>query len=184
MQTAKLAGEAERASPRCPGVPMAFIQGIVIACVSFDAAAGPLLANSLTVHRERPALVFSVTSEVAASASLQVAPPKPALPDPAAQASDDFGALVDSNLPAAPPPPPASPAPSRSATSDNPPPANTPPSRDASASSDKQPANNDNDPPGSAQPGDTSAAGSADGAPKTGTKSRTSDSKSSDKAAT
>src|SRR5581483_2306551 len=84
--------------------------------------AGPLLANpSKPVHRERPALVFSVTSEVAASASLQVAPPKPALPDPSAQPNDDFGALLDSNLPASPLPPSVTTAPPRSAASDNPP---------------------------------------------------------------
>ena len=38
--------------------------------------------------------MFSVTSEVAASASFQAAPPKPALPDPSTQPGDDFGARL------------------------------------------------------------------------------------------
>ena len=89
--------------------------------------------------------MFSVTSDVAVSAPLQVAPSKPALPDAGAQASSDFGALVDSNLQAAAPPPsPAPSAPPRSAVSDNPPPANNPPPSDATASGNGQPANNDN----------------------------------------
>ena len=45
--------------------------------------------------------MFSVTSEAAASASLQAAQPKPARPDRSAH-NDNFGALLDSNLPADP----------------------------------------------------------------------------------
>jgi flagellar hook-length control protein FliK len=45
--------------------------------------------------------VFSVTSEAAANASFQAAQPKPARPDRLAH-NDNFGALLDSNLPADP----------------------------------------------------------------------------------
>jgi flagellar hook-length control protein FliK len=60
---------------------------------------GPVLADTgLEFHRERPHVV-SVTSEVSASLSFQ-ATQRPSRNDPS-QASDSFGALVDSNAAAA-----------------------------------------------------------------------------------
>src|SRR5438309_1069172 len=60
-----------------------------------------LLPSASFIARGRP--VFSVTSEVAASASLQVAPPKPAPPDRTVKAGDDVAQLTappDGNTPA------------------------------------------------------------------------------------
>jgi len=65
------------------------------------------LLNRRLEFSAREAAVYSVTSDVAASASYSSAPTKPVGRDPA-QASDSFAALVDSNIQ---PDPPSTPSP-------------------------------------------------------------------------
>jgi flagellar hook-length control protein FliK len=117
-------------------------QAFEILTFYFIGSAGPVLADLRTqFHCERPALVFSVTSDLAASLSVQTAPQRPARPDPS-QSSESFGALVDSNTAVdvgsdpAPLPAPDRPAPQRladdvSANTDNRPSRNAAPSDQA-----------------------------------------------------
>jgi flagellar hook-length control protein FliK len=128
--------------------------------------------------------VFSVTSDVAASASYSSAPAKPVGRDPS-QAGDSFAALVDSNIqpdpPSAPsqsPEPPPSQRPSRDNAPDRSP-------RDTSAVNDPAP-QRDAPPTRSGRTGDnnaTSSDGKTDASRPSGGKSasKTDDGKSTDK---
>jgi len=130
--------------------------------------------------------VFSVTSDVAASAPYSSAPAKPAGRDPS-QASDSFAALVDSNTapdpsstPAPTPDLPPSQRPARDTALDR-------SSRDTTAAADPTPPGRD-DPPAKSGPSgstDTADSGAKTGASKQGgSKSATSkagDGKSTDK---
>jgi flagellar hook-length control protein FliK len=155
---------------------------------------GPLLANLFSRISLQEAAVVSVTSDVTAGASYQPAPSKSARPQPS-QSSDDFGALVDSNMPTDPtsaqqpaPEPTAAQRPSNDA-----PPADKAPPRDsATAGADRTPPANSDDHATDPRQSDnnvTDAKGSPDGpqhgGPKSGTSksdpAKTGDSKTADK---
>src|ERR1700757_2054227 len=76
--------------------------------------AGPVLANPLFRDHCKGLSVVSVTSDVAASVSVQSAPSKPATRSQTPQADDQFGTLVDSNPTAASSTRTSDPAPRRS----------------------------------------------------------------------
>jgi flagellar hook-length control protein FliK len=153
---------------------------------------GPLLANPLDrVHRERPP-VFSVTSDVAASASYSSAPPKFVPPEPSL-ANDNFASLLDSNTPAdntgSAPPAPEPPAPQRSSNDASQASANQPSPGAGPANQAPQPSNSNNAGDNAAQPDDSNAGaastnGNANAAQSTSAKSTSTPSggKSTDKA--